>query len=85
MDEQKPYSQKDKRNSSLRFLGLASTVGINFVTTTFVGFAIGHWVVDPFFGTEPWFAIIFMIVGIAAGFRYLFKLAKKAGEFDKEE
>lgn len=83
MDEKRSQSEKEKKNNFVRFLGMASMVGINFVATTFVGFAIG-WVIDGFFGTEPWFAIIFMFVGIAAGFKYLFKLAKKAGQFDEE-
>jgi len=84
MNEQNSPNKKEKRNNFVRFLGMASTVGINFVATTFVGLAIG-WGIDSYFNTSPWFAIFFMFLGIAAGFKYLFKLAKKAGEFDKEE
>lgn len=84
MNEHGSPEEKEKRNSFIRFLGMASTVGINFVATTFVGFAVGHWVLDRIFDTDPWFAIIFMLLGIAAGFKYLFKLAKKAGQFDEE-
>ncbi len=85
MKEQLSSDKREKRNSYVRFLGMASTVGINFVATTFVGFAIGHWILDRFFGTGPWFAIVFMLLGIASGFKYLFKLAKKAENFNKEE
>ena len=85
MSDQIPLNEKDKRNNYLRFLGMASTVGINFVATTLVGFAVGHWIIDAYFGTGPWFAIIFMLLGIASGFKYLFKLAKKAGRFDQED
>jgi len=85
MKEQPSLDEREKRNSFVRFLGMASTVGINFVATTFVGFAIGHWILDRFFGTDPWFAIIFMLLGIAAGFKYLFKLAKKAGQFEQDD
>ena len=85
MSNNKLSSQKDKRNSYMRFLGMASTVGINFVATTFVGFAIGHWILDAAFGTGPWFAIIFMLLGIASGFKYLFKLMKKAEDFNDEK
>ena len=83
MKEQLSSDKKEKRNSYVRFLGMASTVGINFVATTLVGFAIGHWILDKYFGTGPWFAIIFMLLGIASGFKYLFKLAKKAGQFEQ--
>ncbi len=85
MKEQLSSDKKEKRNSFVRFLGMASTVGINFVATTLVGFAIGHWILDAYFGTGPWFAVIFMLLGIASGFKYLFKLAKKAEKFNEEE
>ncbi len=85
MNEEKPLSGNVKKYSYARFLGIASTVGVNFVATTLVGFAIGHWVLDRYFDTSPWFAIIFMFIGIAAGFKYLFKLLKRSGEFDKDE
>ena len=85
MNEQRPSDRKEKRNDFIRFLGVASTVGINFVASTFVGFAIGHWVLDRIFDTRPWFTIIFMLLGIAAGFIYLFKLARRSGEFDRDE
>ncbi len=85
MNEEKPSSGNVKKYSHMRFLGIASTVGVNFVATTLVGFAIGHWVLDSYFDTSPWFAVIFMFIGIAAGFKYLFKLLKKSGEFDTEE
>jgi len=50
------------------------------VACTFVGFAIGYWLIDSNLGTFPWFTIVFLILGITAGFRYLFRIARKAGE-----
>ncbi len=85
MNEEKPNQGNEKNYSYLRFLGVASTVGVNFVATTLVGFAIGHWVLDRYFDTDPWFSIIFMLLGIAAGFKYLFKLLRRSGQFDSEE
>ncbi|MBC8414673.1 MAG: AtpZ/AtpI family protein [Nitrospira sp.] len=61
---------------------MASTVGINLVATTFVGFAIGHWVLDAYLGTDPWFTIIFLLLGIAAGFRHLFRLSSRLNQDD---
>jgi len=80
MQNQDSANSKGKKSDFVRFLGVASTVGINMVATTLVGFAIGHWVVDRYLHVAPWGTIIFTILGIVAGFRYLFKLAKKAGE-----
>jgi ATP synthase protein I len=85
--EEKPFKKKRLRGDFARFLGVASTIGINLVISTFMGFAIGYFLLDRYvfpelfsFNTFPWFTIIFLLLGIAAGFRYLFIIAKKAGE-----
>lgn len=54
----------------------AWSVGLNFVLSTFVGLGIGYWL-DGLFKTAPWLTLIFLILGIIAGFRELFRLAKK--------
>lgn len=56
----------------------ASSVGIHLVISTFVGLAIGYGL-DKVFNTSPYLTIIFLIVGIIAGFRELFRIAKKQG------
>jgi ATP synthase protein I len=61
----------------------ASTVGLNLVISTFVGLAMGYGI-DKYimpklgFQTFPWFMIIFLFVGIFAGFRELLRMAKKS-------
>ncbi len=54
----------------------ASSVGIQLVLSTFVGFAIGYYL-DKFFGTFPWLTAIFLILGIIAGFYDLVRVARK--------
>jgi F0F1-type ATP synthase assembly protein I len=76
--EQSPGSEKQKRGDLIRYLGVASTVGINMVVSTFVGFALGYWVIDKYLNSHPWFTIILTFLGIVGGFRYLFRIAKKA-------
>jgi ATP synthase protein I len=83
--QQKPGSEKEKKGDLIRYLGMASTVGINMVVSTFVGFALGYWVIDKYLNTYPWFTIVLTFLGIVAGFRYLFRIAKKAGERNNEE
>jgi len=61
----------------------ASTVGINLVISTLIGLAMGYgidYALDKWFGlhTKPWFTIIFLFIGIIAGFRELFRIAKKS-------
>ena len=85
MQNQDSARGKAKKSDFVRYLGVASTVGINMVATTFVGFAIGHWVVDRYLHITPWGTIVFTILGIVAGFRYLFKLARRAGEENNGE
>ncbi|MEW6066762.1 MAG: AtpZ/AtpI family protein [Nitrospirota bacterium] len=78
----KDKSFKDK--TFLKHLLEASTIGINLVLSTFVGLAMGYgidYAMDKWFGlhTKPWFMIIFLFIGIIAGFRELIRMAKKSG------
>ncbi len=61
----------------------ASTVPLNLVTATFVGLAIGYGL-DSLFGTSPWLTVVFLILGIIAGFRELFRYARKQEKDDKK-
>ena len=76
----KPSNEKERKRESARYLGVASTVGINMVLSTAIGFAIGYWLLDGYLNTYPWFTIIFLLLGIASGFIYLFRIALKAGK-----
>ena len=63
----------------------ASTVGLNLVISTFIGLAMGYgidYALDKWFGlhTKPWFTIIFLFIGIIAGFRELLRIAKKSNK-----
>lgn len=85
--EEELLQKKRRRGDFVRFLGVASTIGINLVICTFTGFAIGYFVLDGYvfpelfsFHTFPWFTILFLLLGIATGFRYLFIIARKAEE-----
>ena len=62
--------------SVFRQLFTVGTLGIQFALSIFVGFAIGYYL-DKFFKTFPWLTVIFLILGIVAAFRELFKLARK--------
>jgi F0F1-type ATP synthase assembly protein I len=83
--EQKTGTEKQKKGDIIRYLGVASTVGINMVVSTFVGFSLGYWVIDAYFNSHPWFTIILTFLGIVGGFKYLFKIAQKAGEKNQDE
>lgn len=75
--------------SVMRQVFEASTVGIHFVLCIFVGLAIGYGL-DYLLKTFPFLTVIFLIIGVVAGFREVLRVAKKAermnnGEDDKKD
>ena len=62
---------------SIKALGYISTVGIAMALSIALGALIGHYL-DKVFGTQPWLTIVFLCFGIAAAFRNLYILYKKA-------
>lgn len=61
-----------------------STIGINLVVATFAGLAIGY-ILDRLLGTSPYLTIIFLILGIIAGFRELIRVAQKAARENENQ
>lgn len=76
--------EKPQEKSVVRQLLEASSVGIQLVLSTFAGFAIGYLLDKKVFNTFPWLSIIFLILGIIAGFFELLKVAKKQNGPDKK-
>ena len=67
---------EDKRQL-FRSLGLLSSVGISMVAATCIGLAIGIYL-DKWLDTKPWMTIIWLGIGIAAGFRNIYILTRRA-------
>ncbi|NJD57076.1 MAG: AtpZ/AtpI family protein [Nitrospirae bacterium] len=65
--------------SIIKAFARAGTVGFHMVISTFVGLAIGYGI-DRFLNTSPWFTIIFLVLGVIAGYRELARLAKRASD-----
>ena len=71
---------KEDTREALKLVGLASTLGLTIVIATFIGLALGLWL-DRVFDTSPWLTIIFLLLGIIAGFRNFYRfLSKRAKE-----
>ena len=64
-------------NSLLR----ASLIGIHMVVTTFVGLAVGYFL-DAWLGSKPWLTMIFLLLGIVAGFKNMFQEVKAIQKYD---
>jgi F0F1-type ATP synthase assembly protein I len=77
----------DNQNRDLlHSLATVSSMGISVV----LAIAIGVWfglTLDRWFGTKPWFFYIFMLIGIAAGYKNVYVIAgrelRKSDESDK--
>ncbi len=63
----------------IKYFARAGTIGFHMVLSTFVGYLIGAQL-DKWFSTSPWFTIIFLLLGIAAGFRELARIAKRLSD-----
>ncbi|MDY7033717.1 MAG: AtpZ/AtpI family protein [Thermodesulfobacteriota bacterium] len=63
-----------------------SAIGLEMGLSIVIGLAIGWWL-DRLFGTKPWLSLVFLIFGLVAGFRSLFRLlrdVKKDGGINTE-
>ncbi len=67
---------KDDTRKLLRQVGNASTIGIQLVVAVFIGLFIGV-KLDSKLDTFPWLTLLFMILGVAAGFLNFFRFAKQ--------
>lgn len=73
-------TEGDKKNRGLlKQLAAASQMGVNLVAATFVGLGIGYGL-DKLFKTSPWFTVIFLFIGVIAGFVELYRFAMKQGD-----
>jgi ATP synthase protein I len=59
-----------------------SSIGIAMVLAVFGCFFLGRWL-DRQLGTEPYFTLLFLLIGIAAGFRNIYVLIKRYIKDDK--
>jgi ATP synthase protein I len=56
-----------------------STIGLSLAVSIFIGLGFGYFLDHKVFKdkTSPWFTLIFLGIGIAAGFKNLYSLAKR--------
>ena len=67
---------EDKRQL-FRSLGFLSGIGISMVAASFIGLYIGI-TLDEWLDTRPWMTIIWLVIGIVAGFRNIFIMTRRA-------
>ena len=62
---------------TIKDLGYVSTIGMTMAFSVAIGALIGYYL-DLWLGTKPWLFLVFFGFGIAAAFRNLYILYKKA-------
>jgi ATP synthase protein I len=61
-----------------------STLGLEMGLSVAVGAVVGYYL-DTWLKTEPWLLIVFVILGIIAGFRSLYRAMKRLEREQKED
>lgn len=75
---------KGQRPEYIRLLAMAGSMGISIVLATVIGLAIGYYLDNHVFDTAPWLTLIFLVLGIIAGFRNIYIIGKRAQEREKK-
>ena len=73
---------KNDDKKTLLQSAFASTIGFQIAFAPFIGLAIGVFL-DRQFGTLPYLTVIFLVFGVAAGFRNYYRFAKQQQEEEK--
>ncbi len=60
----------------MKLIGMASTMGISMVLALVIAIVVGYYL-DKWFKTSPVFFLIFMVLGIIAGFRNIYVIMKR--------
>ena len=74
---------KKKDRTYYEILGNMSVIGLQLVTCTFVGLAMGYYL-DKWLGTKPWCLLAFLFLGIIAGFKNMYLEVKKLQDEDEK-
>jgi ATP synthase protein I len=67
--------QEDTRKY-IKLLATVSTMGISMALAIVIAIAIGYYL-DKWFKTSPVFFLVFMVLGIVAGFRNIYVIMKR--------
>ncbi len=73
-----PNNKGKKKDSTMKEVLALSSIGMSFVICIIIGLAMGYYI-DRYFSTKPWFTLLFLCFGIAAGFKNLYEAVKRYG------
>lgn len=86
MSEKRPDSPSDgagrRRRSSFGKASLAVMIPTTLGASMLVAVFIGHYL-DTRFATKPWFFLLFLVLGFAAGIRQTMQIIRRIEDSDK--
>jgi F0F1-type ATP synthase assembly protein I len=67
------------KKEMLKLLTQFSTIGFTMAGCIFIGLWFGHYLDSKVFDgrTSPWFTLIFLAIGIVAGFKNLYQMSRR--------
>jgi ATP synthase protein I len=65
----------------LKDLAYYSSIGLSVALSIVIGLAIGVYLDRHVFGTTPWLTLIFLVLGIIAGYRNIGLAIKKSRKY----
>ncbi|MBW2568131.1 MAG: AtpZ/AtpI family protein [Deltaproteobacteria bacterium] len=71
---------KNETKSSIKDLAYYSSIGLSVALSIFIGLAVGVYL-DRRYDTTPWLTLIFLGLGIAAGYRNIGLAIKKTRKY----
>ena len=67
---------QEETKKYIKLLAMVSTMGISMVLALVIAIVLGYYL-DKWFHTSPVFFLIFMVIGIVAGFRNIYVIMKR--------
>jgi ATP synthase protein I len=74
------FVMKDETKKLFRDLWYYSSLSFSIALSIMIGLGIGYWLDARVFHSSPWFTLIFLGLGVVAGFRNIYLAMKKSRE-----
>ncbi len=72
------FVMKDETKKLFRDLWYYSSLSFSIALSIVIGLGIGYWLDTRVFHTSPWFTLIFLGLGVIAGFRNVYLAMQKS-------
>jgi ATP synthase protein I len=72
------FVMKDETKKLFRDLWYYSSLSFSIALSIVIGLGIGYWLDTRIFHTSPWFTLIFLGLGVIAGFRNIYLAVQKS-------